>query len=85
MYSEIAEIGVCMYAVMALPGKRGIGTASEAKVNSKKKAKKMEAGGAVAAEMQPRKRKVNKQPKNGMIARGCGSVMERRRKATKLR
>lgn len=51
----------------------------------KKKAKKMEAGGAVAAEMQPRKRKVNKQPKDGMIARGCGSVMERRRKTTKLR
>ncbi len=51
----------------------------------KKKAKKMEAGGAVAAEMQPRKRKVNNQPKDGMIARGCGSVMERRRKATKLR
>ena len=51
----------------------------------KKKAKKMEAGGAVAVEMQPRKRKVNKQPKDGMIARGCGSVMERRRKTTKLR
>ena len=50
-----------------------------------KKPKKMENGGAVAAEMQPRKRKVNRQPKDGMIARGCGAVLDRRRKNTKLR
>jgi len=53
--------------------------------NKKKKAKKMETGGAVSVETQPRKRKVKNQPTDGMIARGCGSVMERRRKATKLR
>ena len=50
-----------------------------------KKPKKMEDGGAVAAEMQPRKRKVNRQPKDGMIARGCGAVLDRRRKTTRLR
>ena len=50
-----------------------------------KKPKKMENGGAVAAEMQPRKRKVNRQPKDGMIARGRGAVLDRRRKNTKLR
>lgn len=72
------------YASGAIAKCRKVGAANWGG-GGKKKAKKMEAGGAVAAEMQPRKRKVNKQPKDGMIARGCGSVMERRRKTTKLR
>ena len=71
------------YASGAIAKCRKVGAANWGS-GGKKKPKKMEAGGAVAAEMQPRKRKVNKQPKDGMIARGCGSVMERRRKTTKL-
>ena len=74
------------YASGAIAKCRKVGAANYGTGGKKKKkAKKMEAGGVVAAEMQTRKRKVNKQPKDGMIARGCGSVMERRRKATKLR
>jgi len=74
------------YASGAIAKCRKVGAANYGTGGKKKKkAKKMEAGGAVAAETQPRKRKVNNQPKDGMIARGCGSVMERRRKATKLR
>lgn len=74
------------YASGAIAKCRKVGAANYGTGGKKKKkAKKMEAGGAVAAEMQPRKRKITRQPKDGMIARGCGSVMERRRKTTKLR
>ena len=74
------------YASGAIAKCRKVGAANYGTGGKKKKkAKKMEDGGAVAAEMQPRKRKVTRQPKDGMIARGCGSVMERRRKTTKLR
>ena len=73
------------YASGAIAKCRKVGAANWGNKGKKKKAKKMEAGGAVAVEMQPRKRKVKNQPNDGMIARGCGSVMERRRKATKLR
>ena len=76
----------CAYASGAIAKCRKVGAANYGTGGKKKKkAKKMEDGGAVAAEMQPRKRKVTRQPKDGMIARGCGSVMERRRKTTKLR
>ena len=61
------------------------GKPTNVKTFSGKKPKKMEDGGAIMAEMQPRKRKVNRQPKDGMIARGCGAVLEPKRKATKLR
>ncbi len=61
------------------------GKPTNVKTFARKKPKKMEGGGAVAAETQPRKRKVNRQPNDGMIARGCGTVLERKRKTTKLR
>jgi len=74
------------YASGAIAKCRKVGAANYGTGGKKKKkAKKMENGGAVAAEMQPRKRKVNKQPKDGMIARGCGAVLDRRRKTTRLR
>ncbi|MDB9996609.1 hypothetical protein OAE49_06290 [Gammaproteobacteria bacterium] len=48
------------------------------------KAKKMADGGLATMEPQSRKRKVKNQPKNGMIARGCGAVLEGKRKATRF-
>jgi hypothetical protein len=73
------------YASGAIAKCRKVGAANYGTGGKKKKkVKKMESGGLATIEPQTRKRKVKNQPKNGMIARGCGAVLEGKRKATRL-